>query len=307
MGQQSYVTRTLHRMQRRFRDLSWRMSTMLLERTTVTTAQGRFTVFTADQAIGRQLYVDREFESACVEATVQFLRASGRLPARGHGTVLDIGANVGVISIGMLRQQEFEKAIAIEPDPRNFSLLEHNARQNQLDAGRYICVPCAVSDQPGELDFELSGGNYGDHRIRRGAAVPSAADASAERFHESRRRTIRVKAAPLDHLLASLSADDTRDIALIWMDIQGHEGYAFLGGQGLFARDVPVACEIWPYGIHRAGLSQERFCRIASNLWTHFWVLRRGRIFVSYPTTMLSSLFDELGTDGDFENVVFTK
>lgn len=304
MGYRSHVVHNLRRLRCHVREYSWRLGTRLLDRATVSTAQGRFTVYTADQVVGRQLYIHREFESAWVESALRFLRSSGRLPQKGRGTIVDVGANLGVISIGMLLQQEFAKAIAIEADPANYALLTHNAHQNHLDPSRYLCVPRAISDQHGELEFELSRDNFGDHRIRRSTDRPI--DGSADRFHESQRRTIRVQATPLDDLIAELPADFTRDIALVWIDTQGHEGYIFRRGRDLFRREVPVACEIWPYGVLRSGLSQDDFCELAREYWTSYWVLRRGRTFVRYDVSTLPSLFDELGSDGDFDNVIFT-
>lgn len=305
MGYRNRVAHHLRRIRCQMREYSWRMGTKLLDRATVSTAQGRFTVYTADQVVGRQLYIHREFESAWVEAALRFLRASARLPVQGQGTVVDIGANLGVISIGMLRQKEFAKAIAIEADPANYSLLVHNARQNKLDASRYLCVPCAVSDQLGELEFELSENNFGDHRVRR-ATPQLAGAASSDRFQESLRNTIRVKAIPLDDLLAELPRAMTQDIALLWIDTQGHEGCIFRGGRELFHRNVPVACEIWPYGILRSGLCLDAFCELAREFWSSYWVLRGGRTFVRYGIAELPSLLDELGSDGNFDNVLFT-
>jgi hypothetical protein len=49
----------------------------------------------------------------------------------------------------------------------------------------------------------------------------------------------------------------------------------------------------------------ERFCAIAERFWSEFRVLRRGR-FVRYPIGMLGNFFEELGPDGEFDNVLFT-
>ncbi|MFM7070895.1 MAG: FkbM family methyltransferase [Planctomycetota bacterium] len=148
---------------RRFR---WRVSGALCGQITVDTRQGKLTVSTADQIIGKSLFLHGGFEDAYVAATLSFLRAEGMLPAKGTGTVVDIGANLGVISIGMMRDAEFARAIAIEPDPYNFSLLQRNTRQNGLTPATFACLRRAVSDRAGEVPFELSKDNFGDHRVR---------------------------------------------------------------------------------------------------------------------------------------------
>ena len=55
----------------------------------------------------------------------------------------------------MLVRGEFETAIAIEPDPRNFSILQHNVKLNHLES-EILCLNKAVSDRQSMLQFELS-------------------------------------------------------------------------------------------------------------------------------------------------------
>jgi FkbM family methyltransferase len=300
---QGLLNNVARRLRQRFRKLAWAWVAQRRPQVTVATRQGRFTVYTSDRIIGRRLYACGEFELDWVNTVLPFLRDTGRLPACGRGTVVDIGANMGVISIGMLHHAEFEKAIAIEPDPRNFQLLEHNARQNQLLLDRYLCLPCAASDHRGEAEFELSPDNYGDHRVR----PASAAAGAPERFSESQRRTIRVPIERLDNLLEQLPADFTAAIALVWIDTQGHEGWVFAGGPTLFAKAIPVVCEFWPYGILRSGMNRERFCQIVASQWGSYWRRNGGNQFVPYPTSALDTLWKELGEKRKFENILLTK
>ncbi len=57
---------------------------------------------------------------------LRYLRDKNLIPGKGEGVLLDIGANIGIISIGMLTQGEMDRAIAIEPDPFNVELLRRN-------------------------------------------------------------------------------------------------------------------------------------------------------------------------------------
>jgi len=221
--------------------------------------------------------------------------------AKGKGTVLDIGANNGVISIGMLVAGELEKAIAIEPEPRNFSNLKHNVELNHLE-NAITCLNYAVSDSKTNLQFELSESNYGDHRVRKSFSETGL----KELYEESKRQIINVEANSLDNILAELDETLTKDISVVWIDVQGYEGYIFLGSTKLLLSGIPVVTEIWPYGITRAGMSQETFCGIVGNIWSAYWVKRRGK-FVKYPIDVFYTYFDELGYDGDFDNVIFTK
>jgi hypothetical protein len=91
----------------------------------------------------------------------------------------------------------------------------------------------------------------------------------------------------------------------MWIDIQGYEGKAFLGAKNLLSRKIPVAAEIWPYGIERSGMTREQFCAIARDIWTHYWILRKGE-FVRRAIDDLGRLYERLGSQGNFTNVIFT-
>lgn len=201
MADQSHSAKIPHFLTRLYRNVLWEASARLFTTLTVDTHQGKLTVFTSDQFIGRAFYVRRPFDLAWINAALNFLRESNRLPEKGKGTFLDVGANIGVISIGILHHTEFERAIGIEPEPRNFGLLQHNARQNQLSSDRYVCLPYAASDRDGEAEFELSNKNFGDHRVRNDLDRVPEGQRNADRFHESSRQTIRVRLDLLDKLL----------------------------------------------------------------------------------------------------------
>ncbi len=308
MTLQELAGRILKRVSWTFRLLYWKCNSKFRKSITVSTKQGIFKVMlTESDIIGRCLYFNGQYELDLISQALTFLRSMQKCPQKGTGTVVDIGANNGVISIGMVYTGEMERAIAIEPEPKNFSLLQHNVRQNGL-LDRIVCIPKAVSNQEGDIQFELSDTNIADHRVRMDLHVNDP-----ELFNESERHVISVKSDLLDNLLADLPGIYTQNIALIWVDVEGHEGYVFSGARDLLSKDIPVVCEIWPYAIRRAGMSQEDFVDIAKNIWSYYWVMRRGK-FVRYPINTLDILFDELGY-GDvlndvvsirYTNVIFT-
>ena len=297
-----YVMSNLHRMHW---IVAWEVLAMFCKELTFRTRQGKLTVWTKDRAIGKALFVYREFELGWVRAALDFLRSSGRLPPVGRGTVLDIGANIGVISIGMVLKKEFQRAVAIEADPDNYRLLQRNALQNGLGGERYYCVHSAASDQAVSVEFELSPSNLGDHRVR--LCVQGGMRGEEEKFGESGRQVIEVEADRLDNILERLPGQATRDIAMAWIDTQGHEGKVFAGGEQVFSKDIPVACEFWPYGIRRSGMESDEFCNIAKRLWRNYWRWRAGKSFVCEKIGELGKLFDELGRGVAHENVIFTK
>jgi FkbM family methyltransferase len=248
----------------------------------VETANGLLTFDSKDWLIGKYLYIRRSYEIEAVHRIPAFLQEKGYLPVRGKGSVLDVGANVGMICIALLKYGYFERAVAFEPAPNSFRLLVKNLEQNAL-RDRIVCFPCALSSAEGELELELSSDNSGDHRIRH-AAVPGA-------FHEQRRRTVKIQARTLDTVFAEDAALRAEDVALIWLDIQGHEGQFFQGAREVLRRGMPVVSEIWPYAILRSGMSRQRFGEIVSSLFSHFF-LPQGEDFEKGSIAEIDVLFD---------------
>lgn len=98
-----------------WRLLKWRLISFGPRRdVTVETANGRLTLDSGDWAIGKQLYVKRQYESLETQRATSVLKRAGFLP-ESPDTLLDIGANVGMICIGLVR------GIQARPGLRAFS------------------------------------------------------------------------------------------------------------------------------------------------------------------------------------------
>lgn len=248
---------------------------------TVSTYNGLLTFDSRDKLIGKYLYVQRAYERRYLEGALDYLAARGWFARDGRGTVLDIGANIGMIAIALLRHGWFARAVAFEPAPGNLRLLRHNVVQNGL-AERITVIPAALSAAPGEMELELSEYNSGDNRIRESAAGGA--------WHEDRRATVRVPVRRLDDALAEAGVD-AADVRLAWVDIQGHEGRLFAGGRRTFAQGFPVVSEFWPYGIARSGITPTEYAVFAATLFTHVVVLHPGAP-ERLPIARLPALFD---------------
>jgi FkbM family methyltransferase len=287
----NHLSELLRRLRNRITLYRWRLARAVGNTVTVNTRQGRLTVSTRDDVIGRLLYFEGQYQYELVQRTLKFLRDRELLPPKGQGTVLDVGANNGVTSIGMLRDGEFATAVGLEPDPANFGLLTRNVRQNMLDA-RYTALQFAATDKSGSLSLELSGYNWGDHRIRTERTGMSS----------EMRSTVNVEGKRLDEIVPAIGTPD-----LVWVDVQGHEGRVFVGGSALFSSGVPVVSEVWPYGILRSGMTILEFCGIAGLYWSTFWVWRRCGRYIAYPIGDLPKFCEELGDgEGAGEDVIFT-
>ena len=194
----------------------------------------KYLVFTADKHISKTVYATGSFDFEKLQSVVRLL---------GHGftceTLVDVGANIGTICIPAVTRGLARRAIAIEPEPANFRLLEINVRLNDL-SDRIVLHNVAVGPADGQtLQMELSQDNSGDHRIR------VSSDDGA--YDERTRRVIQVESKTLDTLVGSLEASST----LVWMDTQGYEGQVLLGAANIVAARVPLVLEFWPYGMDR--------------------------------------------------------
>ena len=133
---------------------------------------------------------------------------------------IDVGANVGFYSLVLSVSQPGLRVIAFEPNPKNFRLLEDNARLNQCD--RLSCMAMAVSDMSGTAVLYLS---------------PSDMSASLESdFDPATGATLKVNTTSLDAYLAR-SPMPARMV--IKVDVEGHEAAFFKGAERTIAAHKP--------------------------------------------------------------------
>jgi FkbM family methyltransferase len=204
---------------------------------------GPMLTFAADEVIGHSIRVQGQFQEAKIDEVVAFLRRE-----RGFSpeVFVDIGANIGTHLLHALKKTGFARAIGVEPDRRNFSLLLCNVVMNGM-AARTELLNVAVSSACGRAELELSPDNFGDHRIR----VPVAPDVLS--LGEEQRETYEVATETLPAILDYCQVP--YENSLMWMDTQGHEGHilASLTHPAKFARTGAALIEFWPYGLERAG------------------------------------------------------
>jgi FkbM family methyltransferase len=275
---------------RRLRWAAWRR---LRPELTFDTAQGRFTVSTADAVLGRWLFCAREFESDLLARVARLMRelrpeSGGRVPF-----ALDVGANFGVTTVPLLLDGRAERAVAVEPDLLNFSLLERNLVQNGLD-DRVIRCRVALSDRDGDVDLEKSRENFGDHRVL------------VDRGGEAGRAVVCVPGRRLDGLAREWPPEARAGLGLVWIDVQGHEAHVFRGGRELLSAGMPVVAEVWPWGLARAGTTPAAYLDIASSLWSKCWRPREEG-WVAGPVAGLGPLLERRHEEKLHENVVFTQ
>jgi FkbM family methyltransferase len=167
-----------------------------------------------------------------------------RLFAGGAGTLIDVGANIGLVCVPVVERTR-ARAICFEPEPENFSYLERNVRRHQLQE-RVACHALACHDSAGQLPLCLSDDNLGDHRLQRTAAEADG------------RRVIEVQTQRLDDMLRGVSLQQP---VVMKVDAQGSEVSIFRGAEETLARTDFLITEYWPRGIVDHGDDAQTFER----------------------------------------------
>lgn len=161
----------------------------------------------------------------------------------GSGTLIDVGANLGVVCIPAKQAVPGIAVYAIEADPDNFECL----RMNVFRAGfsDIVLFERAAYRRECVLNFERSKENSGDHRVKSNTTGPGR-----ELCDESSRVIVPVQAAPLDSLIP---LSGLKKPVVISCDVQGAETDTLAGATKLLELTDFLIIEFWPYGLKRAG------------------------------------------------------
>lgn len=137
--------------------------------------------------------------------------------------IMDVGAHIGLYSLRASRLVgPSGRVIAVEPDSKQYRLLERNTRS--VPGGRVLCFSVALWDHECELTLFRSTTNFG------------AASAVLERDGGP----IRAPAVTLDSLVRKL---DLKVVSLVKIDVEGAAPAVIRGGVQVFQRWHPkIVC-----------------------------------------------------------------
>jgi FkbM family methyltransferase len=209
-----------------------------------------YVVLSTDQIIARDLFLHGNRAHERITRALRHVGDDFRLR-----TLVDVGANIGIVSVSAVRRGLADRAIAIEPVPENYRLLVANIHLNGV-ADRIEHHAVALGSRTEEiLRFELSPDNSGDHRVQfEGAGL----------FGEGQRARIDVRSTRFDDLVGDLEPRSS----LIWMEAQGYEGHILEGASRAVHARVPVVAEFCPYLMRRSA-SYAAFVRAVESY--RFW------------------------------------
>ena len=123
----------------------------------------KYILFTKDEVISKEIFINNEFDFHKLKITIDFLNSKNL----NIKNLIDIGANLGAISIPAVNRNLVEKSYAVEPMPDNYKVLKANIILNNFEA-KIKSYNYALSDSDDEtVDMEISENNSGDHRVKK--------------------------------------------------------------------------------------------------------------------------------------------
>jgi FkbM family methyltransferase len=230
--------------------------------------------------VSESIFLSDHYQDDSISALARFAKS-------GRPVVVNIGAHIGDVALPLSRQ--WQRVIAVEPNPATFATLQRNVRQNNLQA-HISCHPFAISDSAGEARLVV----YSE------AAACELMGNEGEVGYGTReyKEQLPVQTVRLDSLLVSLGVP-LNDVALVCSDTQGFESHVIQSATQLWAGGTCLWVEVWPQGLECHG-GTRRFIELCKQ---HFRrVVRADRLDaepedIAALDSIVSGLKSAEGTD----------
>lgn len=167
--------------------------------------------------------------------------------ARPGTTVLDVGANIGLMAVPVLRSCATCRVVSFEPSPNSLPYLQATASGSAF-GDRWLVRGVALSSAPGELDFTIG----------------RPEDALFEGFNTTTIANARVIKVTVSTIDAEWRALDRPAVSVIKIDVEGAEGGVLDGAAELLSAQRPALLIEWhePY-LSRFGTRPESILALA--------------------------------------------
>ncbi len=234
-------------------------------------------VFRKDTVIGKSLRVTGEFDFFKLTA------AMSKLGLKSGELLIDVGANVGSISIPAVSRKLFARAITFEPDPKNFEVLQSNIILNKLSR-EIEASPLALGARDAIIKLLHNYENPGASRIITEPSAPSTSHT--------------VQVIMLDEFLMKMPSP-----TMIFMDVEGYEVNVLEGSKKTIELGVPVVMEFSPRQISSQSTKGE-LIQICGDLFTKFGFANSSRREF-WSISHLARAWDELEASSIDTDLVF--
>ena len=213
---------------------------------------GRTVHFPVGAPVFREICRHGAFEPDVIDRLVKL--------ARTGTTIFDVGANIGLMAIPVLRACATCRVVSFEPSPNSLPYLQSTAR-GAMFGERWIVRGVALSSSAGELDF----------------TVGQPKDALFEGFNSTtiaNARIIKVKVSTIDEEWRAL---DRPAVSVIKIDVEGAEGGVLAGASELLAAQRPAVVLEWyePY-LSRFGTAVGTILTFANRFGYHLFTIPGG-------------------------------
>jgi FkbM family methyltransferase len=151
-----------------------------------------------NEMIGRNVYLAGRFDPTIAAVLRSFARPGDRL--------LDVGANIGVVSCELLHKVPKLAVLAVEPQPAVYELLRENLAQF---GDRARCVCAAMSDRGGQARMQINSENLG------GSCITDEQESTAQ---PADRVTVEMRTAP-----EILDEGEFDRLDMVKIDVEGHQ------------------------------------------------------------------------------------
>jgi FkbM family methyltransferase len=162
--------------------------------------------------VSREIFINGIYEQATSDFFI------GRSPQ--NGVFLDLGANIGAISVPLFHKRKDLRIVGVEAAPWLFPYLQRNFEQNGL-GGASLVNKALFNVDDRDIDFFAP-----DVKFGKGSLSPTYTD-----------KAIKVRTVTLDTLIGQLKLPR---VDIIKIDVEGHEYHVFQGAEMLLQRsDAP--------------------------------------------------------------------
>ena len=171
--------------------------------------------------IGLSINLEGRYENSLLFLVEEFIKK--KMPNAKNRTALDIGANIGNHSLFFATN--FSDVYAFEPNPVTFEVLQLNCKFASADKNN-VPLNFGLSDIEGRLPFYINHSNIGGIG---GSAI-------INRNNKNIDDAIQINVKRLDDLVELKDAD----IALIKIDVEGHEINVLNGAKNTITKNMPA-------------------------------------------------------------------